>query len=163
MEDKKKLKKRYLFSLLGILFAIISVLFLRSCDIDFERKKLMTTKELKAILDLNTNLYVDKQISNTTVKDLRNAVANRISYKKLFDTKSDFKNFENIEDKDVYGFQLENRVHVGFYQNFDKCIDNDGNSNYCIGIIVDLNGYTRPNKMGQDQYLLKVYKNIVNE
>ena len=142
---------------------IISVLLLRFSDIDFERKKMMTTKELKAILELNQNLYDDKIINTETVKELRDSVAKRISYKKFFNEKSDFKNFYDFQDKEIHGFQLENRVHVGFYKNSQTCTNYNDNADYCIGILVDTNGYTRPNKIGYDQYLLKVYKNIVKE
>ena len=75
MIKNKKIKKRYKLSVLGILVAIISVLLLRFNDIDFERKKMMTTKELKAILELNKGLYDDKTINNDVVKDLRDSVA----------------------------------------------------------------------------------------
>ncbi len=34
---------------------------------------------------------------------------------------------------------------------------------YCIGVLIDTNGYTRPNKFGKDQYLLKMYKDIITE
>ena len=68
-----------------------------------------------------------------------------------------------MPEKELYGFQLINNAHVGFYYNTDDCGATDESKDYCAGIILDTNGYTSPNRFGQDQFLFKVYKNKIVE
>ena len=166
MPKRKKIKKRYLITLLSILLAIFSVLLLRAFDRDFERQKTMVEKEMKAIMEFNRDFFNETIADKTSAekaKLLRNKFSNKISYKKLFDTKEDFKNFKYLPEKELYGFQLINNAHVGFYYNTDDCGTTDSGKDYCAGIILDTNGYTRPNRFGQDQFLFKVYKNKIVE
>jgi len=166
MSKLKKVKKRYLITLMAILLAILSVLLLRTFDIDFERQKTMVEKEMKAIMEFNRDFFSETIVEKTSdekAKLLRNKFANKISYKKLFDKKADFKNFKYLPDKEIYGFQLINNAHVGFYYNTDNCGNSDEGKDYCAGIILDTNGYTRPNRFGKDQFLFKVYKNKIVE
>ena len=90
---------------------------------------------------------------------MRDSFAAKVSYKKLFDKKEDFKNFKYLPDKEIYGFKLLNNAHVGFYYNNDNCDKINSKEDYCAGIIIDSNGYTRPNRFGDDQFFYKVYKN----
>jgi len=166
MTKRKGMKKRYLITLSSILLAILSVLLLRAFDTDFERQKVMVEKEIKAIMDFNMDFFSETIANNSSAekaKLLRDKFANRISYKKLFDTKEDFRNFKYLPDKEIYGFQLINNAHVGFYYNSDNCGNVNDNKEYCAGIILDTNGYTRPNRFGKDQFLFKVYKNKIVE
>ena len=166
MPKRKKIKKRYLITFLSILLAIFSVLLLRAFDRDFERQKTMVEKEMKAIMEFNRDFFSETIADKTSAekaKLLRNKFSNKISYKKLFDTKEDFKNFKYLPEKELYGFQLINNAHVGFYYNTDDCGATDEGQDYCAGIILDTNGYTRPNRFGQDQFLFKVYKNKIVE
>ena len=166
MAKKKKFKKRYVITLLSILLAVFSVLLLRLLDRDFDRQKTMVEKEMRAIMEFNKDFF-DETIAVRNMDEksklLRNKFASKISYKKLFDKKDDFKNFKYLPEKELYGFQLINNAHVGFYYNTDDCGTTDESKDYCAGIILDTNGYTRPNRFGQDQFLFKVYKNKIVE
>lgn len=165
MAKRKGIKKRYLFTVASILLAIFSVLFLRFFDINFDRQKEMNEKEIRAIMEFNNDFFdeVKEEQSTDKARLLRDKFASKISYKKLFDEKEDFKNFKYLPDKDIYGFQLLNKAHVGFFYNTDECGTINSGEDFCAGVIVDVNGYTRPNRFGQDQFLLKIYKNGVIE
>lgn len=161
----KRIKKRYLFTITSILLAIFSVLFLRFSDINFDRQKEMTEKEIRTIMEFNSDFF-DEVISEkdeNKAKLLRDKFSNKISYKKLFDKKEDFKNFKYLPNKEIYGFQMLNNAHVGFYYNNDDCGNIKNKEDYCAGVIVDVNGYTKPNRFGQDQILLKIYKDGIFE
>ena len=164
MAKRKGIKKRYLITISSIMLAIVSVLLLRSFDADFDRERTIIEKEIKAIMEFNRDFFKQTIVENSTdekAKLLRDNFANKISYKKLFDQREDFKNFKYLPDKEIYGFKLLNNAHVGFYYNNDECGDIKENKDYCAGIIVDTNGYTRPNRFGDDQFLYKVYKDII--
>ena len=166
MSKRKGVKKRYLITVSSIILAIISVLLLRFFDSDFERQKATVEKEINAIMQFNKDLFIKtlKEIpSGEKTATLRDNFANKISYKKLFNNKEDFKNFNYLPDKEIYGFKLLNNAHVGFYYNSDNCGKINENKDYCAGIIIDTNGYTRPNKFGKDQILLKVYKDKITK
>ena len=166
MAKRKGIKKRYLITVSSIILAILSVLLLRSFDSDFERQKTTAEKELKAIMEFNKDFFVkDMQDKTSTEKAqiLRDKFANKTSYQKLFNKKEDFKNFNFLPDKEIYGFKLLNKTHVGFYHNSDSCGNSTENKDYCAGILVDINGYTRPNRFGEDQILLKIYKDKITE
>lgn len=164
MSKRKGMKKRYLITFSSILLAIISILLLRTFDIDYNRQKTMVEKEIKAIMEFNRDFFTETVNATDSEKAeiLRDKFANKISYKKLFNDMEDFRNFKYLPDKRIYGFQLINNAHVGFYYNTDDCGDSE-NGDYCAGIILDTNGYTRPNRFGKDQFLLKVYKNGIFE
>ena len=166
MSKKKGIKKRYLITVSSIILAILSVLLLRIFDIDFDKQKITIEKEMKAIMEFNKDFFIkslqDKSIPEKT-QTLRDNFANKISYKKLFDKKEDFRNFNYLPDKDIYGFKLLNNAHVGFYYNSDNCGNANENNDYCAGILIDTNGYTRPNRFGEDQFLLKIYKDKITE
>ena len=125
----------------------------------------MTEKEIRAIMEFNKDFFdeVREENSSNKAKLLRDKFAGKISYKKLFDEKADFKNFKYLPDKDIYGFQLLNNAHVGFFYNNDACGTAKSGEDFCAGVVVDVNGYTKPNRFGQDQLLLKIYKNGVVE
>ncbi len=163
MSKRKGMKKRYLFTISSILLAIFSVIFLRFFDINFDRQKEMTEKEIRAIMEFNNDFFDEVRGEKTLnkAKLLRDKFASKISYKKLFDKKADFKNFKYLPDKDIYGFQLLNNAHVGFFYNSDECGTINSGDDFCAGVVVDVNGYTKPNRFGQDQLLLKIYKNGV--
>ncbi len=166
MKKRKSIKKRHLLMLSSILLAIISVLLLRTFDIDFDRQKIMTEKEIKAIMEFNNNFFDinnDNLSDSVRAKQLRDNFASRVSYKKLFNNKNDFRNFKYLPARDIFGFQLTNNAHVGFYINSADCSSFNDDKEYCAGIIIDTNGYTRPNKFGKDQLLLKVYKDRIIE
>ena len=115
---RKGIKKRYLITVSSIMLAILSVLLLRTFDIDFKHQKTMTEKEIKAIMEFNKDFFektIQEKSSQEKAKILRDKFANKISYKQLFDNKEDFKNFKYLPNKDIYGFQLLNNAHVGFY------------------------------------------------
>ena len=165
MSEKRGIKKRYLFTVSSILLAIFSVLFLRFSDINFDRQKEITKKEILAVMEFNT-AFPDEIISEKTenkAKLLRNKFSEKISYKKLFDKKEDFKNFKYLPNTDIYGFQLLNKAHVGFFFNKNDCGTIKSGKDYCAGITVDVNGYTKPNILGKDQFLLKIYKDGISE
>lgn len=165
-KPKRKIKKRYLMTVSSIMLAILSVLLLRSFDIDFQRQKITTEKELRAIMEFNKDFFntILKEITDEEKsKILRDKFANKISYKKLFDDNSDFKNFKYLPEKKIYGFQLINNAHVGFYHNNSDCGNFNENKDFCAGILIDTNGYTRPNKFGDDQFLLKIHKDQIVE
>jgi len=150
----------------SIILAIVSVILLRTFDKDFDREKTTVIREIKAIMDFNRNFFeeIDKnKTSSENTKILRDKFAKKISYKQLFDKREDFKNFKYLPDKDIYGFQLLNNTHVGFYHNSYNCGKINDDNDYCGGVIIDTNGYTRPNRFGKDQFLLKIYKNGVIE
>ena len=166
MSKRKGIKKRYLITVSSILLAILSVLLLRTFDRDFDRQKIIVKKELKAILEFNRDFFTETTNDKTSEDKsllLRNKFASRISYKKLFDAKDDFKNFKYLPNKNIYGFQLLNNSHVGFYYNTDNCGYMNENKDYCAGIILDVNGYTRPNRFGEDQFFYKIYKDGIKE
>lgn len=165
MSKRKGIKKRYLITVPSIMLAIFSVLFLRFFDINFDNQKNMIEKEIRAILEFNNDFFdeVIKADTPDKAKLLRDKFAGRVSYKKLFDKNEDFKNFKYLPDTDIYGFQLLNKAHVGFYYNTDDCGNINEGKDYCAGILVDINGYTKPNRFGKDQFLFKIYKNGVIE
>lgn len=165
MAKRKGIKKRYLFTVSSILLAVFSVIFLRFFDINFDRQKEMTEKELRAIMEFNKDFFeeVRTEKAEDKAKLLRDKFAGKISYKKLFDKKEDFKNFKYLPNTDVYGLQLLNKAHIGFFYNSDNCGTINRGEDFCAGVIVDVNGYTRPNRFGQDQFLLKIYQNGVIE
>ena len=165
-KKRKGIKKRHLITFSSILLAVISILLLRTFDINFNRNKIMTEKEIKAIMEFNKDFFADSNLSlseKEKAKLLRDDFANKVSYKKLFNDKYDFRNFKYLPDKDIYGFQLINNSHVGFYINNTDCGSFYENKGYCAGILIDTNGYTRPNQFGKDQLLLKVYKDRIAE
>ena len=161
MAKRKGVKKRYLITVSSIFLAVFSVLFLRFFEKDFFTQKTMVEKELKAIMEFNKDIFVqnDNADENEKAKILRDKFAGKISYKELFGKKEDFKNFKYLPDKAIYGLKLLNNAHVGFYYNSQDCGNINENKDYCAGAIVDINGYTRPNRFGQDQFLFKIYKN----
>lgn len=165
MAKRKGLKKRYLITVSSIMLAIFSILFLRCFDINFEKQKRMIEKEIKAIMEFNKNFFDEtaKENSSQKAKILRDKFASKVSYKKLFDSKKDFKNFKYLPDKEIYGFKLINNAHIGFYYNNDKCGKIYEGKDFCAGVLVDVNGYTKPNRFGQDQFLFKIYKNGIFE
>ena len=167
MAKRKGIKKRYLITVSSIMLAILSVLLLRSFDSNFDREKTIIEKEIKAIMEFNSEVFKEAILlksSDEKAKILRDSFANKISYKKLFDKKEDFKNFKYLPSKEIYGFKLLNNAHVGFYYNNDDCGNFAESKDYCAGIIIDTNGYTRPNQFGDDQFFYKVYKNgIIQE
>ena len=158
MSKRKGIKKRYLITVSSIMLAIFSILFLRFFDINFDNQKEMVEKEIRAIMEFNNDFFdeVIEEKTSDKAKLLRDKFANKISYKKLFDSKEDFKNFKYLPDTDIYGFQLLNNAHVGFYYNSDACGNIKEGKDYCAGIIVDINGYTKPNRFGKDQFLFKI-------
>ncbi len=165
-KKRKGVKKRYLITVSSIILAILSVLLLRTFDKDFEGEKITTEKEIKAIMEFNKDL-LQKPMTNIPedekAKTLRDAFANKISYKWLFDEKKDFDNFKYLPDKTIYGLQLLNNAHLGFYHNTDDCGNLSESQDYCAGVLIDVNGYTRPNQFGKDQFLLKIYKDVITE
>ncbi len=165
-KKRKGIKKRYLITVSSIMLAILSVLLLRTFDKDFDGQKNITEKEIKAIMEFNKEL-LQKPMPNKSeeekVKVLRNEFANKISYKKLFNSNEDFRNFKYLPNKTIYGLQLLNNAHVGFYYNNEDCGNLSENKDYCAGVLIDVNGYTRPNQFGEDQFLLKIYKDVVVE
>ena len=165
MSKRKGIKKRYLITVPSIMLAIFSILFLRFFDINFDNQKYMIEKEIRTIMEFNNDFFDETIDANSSEKAklLRDKFASKISYKKLFDQKEDFKNFKYLPNKDIYGFKLINNAHVGFYYNSDDCGNINEGKDFCAGIIVDINGYTRPNRFGKDQFLFKVYKNGVIE
>lgn len=165
MSKRKGIKKRYLITVPSIMLAIFSILFLRFFDINFDNQKYMIEKEIRTIMEFNNDFFDETIDANSSEKAklLRDKFASKISYKKLFDKKEDFKNFKYLPNKDIYGFKLLNNAHVGFYYNSDDCGNINEGKDFCAGIIVDINGYTRPNRFGKDQFLFKVYKNGVIE
>ena len=166
MGKRKGIKKRYLITVSSIMLAIVSVLLLRTFDADFEKEKIIIEKEIKAILEFNREIFEDSLALETTeqkAKILRDSFANKISYRILFDKKEDFKNFKYLPHKEIYGFKLLNNAHVGFFHNSDECGEIEDNKDYCAGIIIDVNGNTRPNRFGDDQFFYKVYKNAITQ
>ena len=163
---RKGIKKRYLITVSSIILAILSVLLLRTFDIDFEHQKTMTEKEIKAIMEFNKDFFektMQERPSQERAKILRDKFADKISYKQLFDNKEDFKNFKYLPDTNIFGFQLLNNAHVGFYDNSTDCGNSYENKEYCAGIIIDTNGYTKPNRFGKDQFLYKIFKDKITE
>jgi len=164
MKKRKGIKKRYLLTVSSIMLAILSVLLLRSFDTDFERERIRVEKEINAILEFNMDgirkviILESKGENSQKARILRDIFANKISYKKLFDKKGDFKNFKYLPDREIYGLQLLNNAHIGFYYNSDNCAELDREKEYCAGIILDTNGYTRPNRFGHDQFFYKIYE-----
>lgn len=166
MRKRKGIKKRYLITVSSILLAIFSVLILRSFDIDFEKQKNMIKKEIIAIMEFNKDYFEEISIENSNeenAKLLRDKFANRISYKKLFDKQEDFKNFKYLPNEKIYGLKLLNNAHIGFYYNNNECANFNAGIDYCAGVIIDINGYTKPNRFGQDQFLFKIYKDKIVE
>ena len=97
MGKRKGIKKRYLITVSSIILAILSVLLLRSFDTDFERQKIMVEKEIKAIMEFNKDFFIEtigEKSHTEKAQLLRNKFANKISYKKLFNDKKDFRNFK---------------------------------------------------------------------
>jgi len=166
MKVKKRIKKRYLLTVTSILLAIFSILLLRFFDTNIDKRKITVEKELKAIMDFNRDFFikaVQENDSGQKAKILRDQFANKISYKKLYDKEEDFKNFKYLPDKDIYGIELLNKAHVGFFYNSDDCGKMHENKSYCGGIIVDINGNNPPNRYGNDQFLFKIYKDGIIE
>ena len=161
MSKRKGVKKRYLITISSIMLAIFSILFLRFFDLNFDVQKNMVEKEVRAIMEFNKDFFEEtiNTKSSEKAKLLRDKFANKISYKKLFDNREDFKNFKYLPDTDIYGFKLLNNAHVGFYYNDENCGNLNEGKDYCAGVIVDVNGLTRPNRFGKDQFLFKIYKN----
>ena len=94
MAKRKGIKKRYLITISSIMLAIVSVLLLRSFDADFDRERTIIEKEIKAIMEFNRDFFKQTIVENSTdekAKLLRDNFANKISYKKLFDQREDFK------------------------------------------------------------------------
>ena len=162
---RKGVKKRYLITVPSILLAIFSILLLRFFDADFDNKKLITEKEIRAIMEFNKDFFIETQNENADEKAklLRDKFASKVSYKKLYDKNSDFKNFKYLPDRNIYGFKLLNNAQLGFYSNIADCGNINENKDYCAGVLVDVNGYSGPNRFGKDQFLFKIYKNGIFE
>ena len=165
MSKRKGIKKRYLITVSSIALAVFSVLLLHFFDIDFDLQKNSIEKEIKAVMEFNKNIFETWQKKGTEAdtKELRDNFANKISYKKLLNEQSDFKIFKYLPDKKIYGFKMLNNAHIGFYSNNPDCGKINEGKDFCAGILVDINGYTRPNRFGKDQFLLKIYKNGIFE
>lgn len=165
MSKRKGIQKRYLITVSSIILAVFSVLMLRFYDINFDMQKISIEKEIKAVMEFNKNIFEKWQEkgSEANAKELRDNFANKISYKKLLDEQSDFKNFKYLPDKKIYGFKMLNNAHIGFYNNNPDCGNINEGKDFCAGILVDINGYTKPNRLGKDQFLLKIYKNGIFE
>lgn len=166
MKKRKRIKKRYSLTVISILLAIFSVILFRNFDKDFDKQKNMIKKEIVAIMEFNKDFFKEVQQINSQdekAKLLRDKFANKISYQKLLDKQEDFKNFKYLPNKRIYGFKLLNKAHVGFYYNDDNCGKLHEGKDFCAGVLIDTNGYTKPNRFGQDQFLFKIYKDIITD
>jgi len=164
MSSHKKFKKRYLITILSIVCAILSVVLLHMLDTNFAREKIIIEKEIKAILEFNKEIFTETITSNNQkekTKILRDSFASKISYKKLLNTKEDFKNFKYLPPKEILGFKLLNNAQLGFFYDNNEC---PNTQSYCAGIIVDINSHAKPNRFGDDQFFYKVGPNgIIHE
>ena len=158
---KKKLKKRYLITVASIFLAVFSVLFLRFFNIDFKKQKELTEKEIAAVLSFDKTFLEDIYVDSAEIKakKLRDKFESKISYKQLFDDERDFRNFKNSSGDRIYGLKLLNNTHIGFYYDEKNCNNVLDANDSCMRILLDVNGYTKPNKLEKDQYMFKIYKN----
>ena len=165
MSKRKGIKKRYLITVSSIVLAVFSVFLLRFFDINFDMQKITIEKEIKAVMEFNKDIFTKmySEGADINAKEIRDNFANKISYKKLFDKTEDFRNFKYLPNKEIYGFKMLNNAHIGFYHNNSDCGNLNEGKDFCAGILVDINGYTRPNRFGKDQFLFKMYKNGIFE